>query len=156
MAKRLRRVVDVPGELARWDAVREADVDAYFLALPVDRTIELRFDFGEDWDGSIDLDLPRLAGARVKPVVYVSDAVVDRFDREALRHRILSAGAAYCRASLVHVVRRVARRDVRHDVALTLEESVRVFAEETAPSAVEEKVVFAVALAREADSGEKE
>jgi hypothetical protein len=50
----------------------------------------------------------------------------------------------------------VVKRDDRHDVELSLEESIRVFAEETRPADVGEKVAFAVEIAREADGGEKE
>lgn len=149
-----RIAVDVEHHLARWGAVREGE--DRFLPLPVDRTIELRFEFGADWDGTIDLDLAALAGARVKPVVFVAEEVAERFDRDGLRNRILAAGVVYCRAPLVHVARKVTRRDERHAVEAPLEESIRIFAEETTPPDVDAKVAFAVELAREADAGEKE
>jgi hypothetical protein len=141
--------------LARWDARPTGDHGDRFLPLPVDRTIELRFDLGDDWDGAIELE-PDLTGARVKPVVHVAEAVVERFDRNGLKDRILEAGATYCKAPVVHVVRTVVKRDDRHDVELSLEESIRVFAEETRPADAGEKVVFAVEIAREADGGERE
>jgi hypothetical protein len=146
--------VAVEHHLARWGGVREGKDT--FLPLPVDRTIELRFELDEDWDGAIDLDPEALAGARVKPIVFVAGAVVDRFDRDDLRLRIIHAGAIYCRAPLVHVVRTVVRRDERHAVEVPLEESLRMFAEETSPAGADRKVAFAAGLARAADGGERE
>jgi hypothetical protein len=129
-----------------------------FLPLPVDRTLELRIELGEDFDGDLDLLLVDVdvRDARVKPVVFVPEERVDLLDRETLRERILAIGAKYCKAPVVHVVRKVVRRDVRHDAEIPLEDSLRIFAEETKPRDTEEKIAFAAELAREADAGEME
>jgi hypothetical protein len=128
-----------------------------FLPLPVDRTIELRIEIGEDFSGDFELgNLDRFVGARVKPVLYVRESAVETVDRSALRDAILALGAKYVKTPIVHVVRRIVRRDERHDVELDLEDSLRLFAEETGVSDPERKVAFAVALARESDALESE
>lgn len=152
--KRLK--VNAQHQLARWGAIEVGFCGDRFLPLPVDRTLELKFEFGADWDGTIDLDLEKLAGSRVKPVVFVVEEAVERFDRDSLKLRILHAGAVYCRAPLVHVIRRTVKRDERHAVEVPLEESIRIFAEETNPADADKKVTFAAEVAREADGGEKE
>jgi hypothetical protein len=124
-----------------------------FLPLPVDRTVELRIEIGESFDGEIG-GFPDLAGARVKPVVFVPEERAELFDRDALREKLEEAGAIYVKAPTVHTIRRVVRRDARHDVDVPLEESLRIFAEETKPRDADAKVEFAAALAREADAGE--
>lgn len=126
-----------------------------FLPLPVDRTLELRFDLGDEFDGTLDLDVD-VEGARVKPVVFVPEGKVDLLDREEIQRALLAAGAKYVKVPVVHVVRTVAHRDERHDVEISLEESIRIFAEETKPRDVDEKVAFAAALARESDAGARE
>jgi hypothetical protein len=129
-----------------------------FIPLPVDRTIEVRLELAENFDGDLDLLLTDLdfRDARVKPVLFVPEAVVDLLSRDALRESILQAGALYCRTPIVHVVRTVVHRDERHDVEIPLEESLRIFAEETKPRDADGKVSFAAELAREADAGERE
>lgn len=124
-----------------------------FLPLPVDRALELRFDVGEVPE---ELEIPDVVDARVKPVVYVEEGGLETFDAEKLRQVLLEAGAKYVKSPIVHVVRKVVRRDERHDVEIPLEFSLELFAEETRPREAEEKVAFAAALAREADAGEKE
>lgn len=124
-----------------------------FLPLPVDRTVEIRLDLDLDFAGDFDVR-DDLEGARVKPVVFVPEERADLVDREALRTALLERGAVYVKAPLVHVVRREAKRDARHDVEVPLEESLRLFVEETRPRDAEAKVEFAAALAREADAGE--
>lgn len=126
-----------------------------FLPLPVDRTIELRWDFTRA-DLETEIPISDVTGARVKPVVYVAEDALDLFDREELRERIIAAGAKYVKAPTVHVVRGTTYRDERHDVEIPLEESLRLFSEETSPRDSAEKIAFAAELAREADAGEKE
>ncbi len=121
-----------------------------FLPLPVDRTIELRLEFGEDL-GDVDVE-----GARVKPILLVPEEKADLVDREGLRSKLMEKGAVYVKAPIVHVVRRAVKRDERHDADVPLEESLRLFAGETKPRDAEEKVAYAVALAREADAAEGE
>jgi len=127
----------------------------YFLPLPVEPTLEIRFELDEAWDGAWRLPAA-VSGARVKPVVSVPEARAEAVDRAALRRAVLEAGAVYCKLPEVHVRRREVRRDERHDVELPLEESLRIFAEETRPRDAERFVEFAAALAREADAGESE
>lgn len=128
----------------------------HFVPLPVDRTVELRLEFGADWDGEIVYARSDVEGARVKPVVFVAEEKADLVDREAIRATLVELGAVYVRAPMVHVVRNVVRRDERHDVEIPLEESIRLFAEETKPRDAEAKVAFALELAREADADEEE
>jgi hypothetical protein len=123
--------------------------------LPVDRTVELRFELGLDWDGEFDLDSEVIRGARVKPVVFVDEEKADLVDRDAMKEMISSLGAIYVRTPAVHVIRKRVKRDERHDVEIPLEESLRLFAEETRPEDAEEKIDYAVALAREADAGDE-
>ncbi len=124
-----------------------------FVELPVDRALELRFDLDLAFDGAFRL--PDVAGARVKVVVYVPEDVADLVDRVSLRNQIEEAGAIYVKDPVVHVIRSEVRRDARHEADLSLEESIAIFAAETSPRDAENKVAFAVALAREADGGEK-
>lgn len=121
------------------------------LPLPIDRTLEIRWDVGDDLSA-----LPDVAGARVKPVVFVREEDAAALDLVDLRNRILGAGAVYCRAPIVHVVRSEVKRDARHAADVPLEESLRIFAEETRPEDAGAKVEFAAGLAREADAGEEE
>lgn len=125
-----------------------------FLPLPVDRTLELRWDLGNGFPADGEPEIPDVAGARVKLVIFVAEESVMHLDRDGLRDRILSAGAKYCKAPVVHVVRKAEHRDARHAVDVPLEESLRLFAEETKPREAEDKVEFAAGLAREADAGE--
>lgn len=131
-----------------------------FLPLPVDRLLELRWELGEDFAGEYALDERSLeaikAGARVKPVIFVPESKLELVDREAVRTWLLELGAKYVRAPLIHVARRTTRRDARHDVEIPLEESIRIFADETRPRDKVAKRVFAAALAREADAGARE
>lgn len=121
----------------------------YFVPLPVDPTIEVAVRM----DLETEFEIPRdVRGARVKLVVYVPEARAAEVDRGALRAKLLDAGAVYARDPVVHVVRDEAKRDERHAVDVPLEESVRIFADETRPERAEEKIAFALELAREADS----
>ena len=143
--------------LERWEATPTEIPGHHFVPLPVERTIELRLELEADWDGGFEpTDFPDVLGARVKPVVFVVEERANLLDREALRASLEELGAVYVRTPLVHVLRKVVRRDERHDVEIPLEESIELFAEETKPRDAEAKVAFAVALAREADAGEKE
>lgn len=128
-----------------------AIVSEHFLPLPVDRTLELRWDVGVVPE---EMEIPDVVDARVKPVVYVEEGAI--FDAEKFKKVLLEAGAKYVRSPLVHVVRRETRRDERHDVEIPLEESLGLFAEETSPRDPEGKIEFAAAVAREADAGERE
>lgn len=130
-------------------------ITTYFLPLPAEPTREVRFNLDDDWDGTWSLNSD-VSGARVKPVVSVPEGSAEAVDRAALRKLILDAGAVYCKQPEVHVRRREVRRDARHDVELSLEDSLRIFAEETQPRDAERFVKFAAAIAREADSGETE
>ena len=129
------------------------EVGDRFLPLPAEPTRELRWDLPEDWDGAIPVDADLVRGARVKPVVTVPEARLAALDPEALRARILELGATYCKAPLVHVLRKRTARDERHATELPLEDSLAIFAEETRVRDPEEAVRFAAALAREADAG---
>ena len=122
-----------------------------FVELPVDRHVELLLDFAEDPDLAIDEGLVR--GARVKPVVVIPEEKLETFDRDALREAVLAAGAEYCRAPEVRVVRKRTKRDERHSADVPLEESLRIFAAETRARDSDAKVAFAAELAREADAG---
>jgi len=126
-----------------------------FIPLPVTRVVELSIDLMEDWDGSLDsIDLPPDAkGASVKPLVHISEDRLAELDRTALMKRILAFGASACRLPVVQVSRRREKRDERHASELSLEESLTIFAEEVRSPEPEERVAFAVALAREADAG---
>ena len=153
---RRKKVVRTTPALERWAAEPTEVPGQHFVPLPVDRTIELRFELGEDWDGNLVFSKGDVEGARVKPVVFVAEERADLVDRDAIRATLEELGAVYVRAPLVHVVRKVVRRDERHAVEIPLEDSIELFAEETKPRDAAEKVAFAVALAREADAGEKE
>lgn len=120
-----------------------------FVELPVDRLIEFTVHLGMDFDGRVTL--PEVSGARVKPVIFIPAERVDLLDRVGLVADLKSKGATAVKAPVVHVVRSVERRDERHDVDLPLEESLRLFAEETGvtdPGRIE----MALKLAREADA----
>jgi hypothetical protein len=131
-------------------------IEHRLLDVSADRTIEVRFELPAEWDGRFPLDPEALTGARVKPVVLVPEELASEVDRHALRAEILDAGAAYCKVPAVQVARRRVKRDARHETALPLEESLRIFAEETKPERAEEVLRFAAALARAADAGEEE
>jgi hypothetical protein len=131
-------------------------LENHFLPLPVDRTIELRWDLSEDFDGVLPVDPKEVDGARVKPVIYVPEEKADLVDRDGLRSDLLGMGAVYCKAPTVHVVRKKVQRDDRHAVEVPLEESLRMFAEETNPRDPDARVEFAATLAREADAGAEE
>ena len=126
-----------------------------FLPLPVDRHVELTFEFPETIDLAV-FDSNVVVGARVKPIVIVSEEKLETLDREAIRRAILEKGAVHCRAPEVRVVRRKVKRDERHAADVPLEESLRIFAEETRARNAEWKVGFAAELAREADAGARE
>lgn len=170
--KRVRKVSrDAPapelGPYARWtgeivsrgsfptSAVDRGYVKHHFLPLPADRTLEIRWDLDDDFDGSFEFP-DGVSGARVKPVIHVPEGKVGLVDRDGLRKVLLDAGAIYCKAPTVHVARRKVKRDERHAVEVPLEESLRIFAEETNPRDPDRRVEFAAALAREADAGAKE
>jgi hypothetical protein len=119
-----------------------------FLPLPVDRTLELRLEFGENL-GDVDV-----RGARVKPILFVPEEKADLVDREALRAKLIERGAVYVKAPTVHVIRKAIKRDERHRADVPLEESLRLFAGETRPRDADAKGEFAAALAREADAAE--
>lgn len=140
--------------LERFEARATEVPGHHFVPTPADRTVEVRVELGEDWEGGIEF--PDVRGARVKPVIFVAEERADLVDREAIRTVLEELGAVYVRTPLVHVVRKVVRRDERHAVDLPLEESIRLFAEETTPRDAGEKIAFALELAREADAGEKE
>lgn len=120
-----------------------------FLPLPVTPAVELT----AEWDGRLDLDPEVIRGAAVKLVLRVPEDRLAELDREALRAEVLAAGADSCRSPVIHVVRRREARDARHAAELSLEDSLRIFAEEVRAPDLEERVNFAAALAREADSG---
>lgn len=124
-----------------------------FLPLPAEPTRELVLELGDDWDGAWEFDPEVVRGARVKPVVYVPEGRLALLDRDALRKAIVEAGATYCRTPTIHVSRLREKRDARHDAELPLEESLRIFGEETRARDLAEKVAFAAELAREADAG---
>ena len=149
-----KKVVRSSPALERWEATPTDVPGHHFVPLPVERTIEIRFELDEDWNG--DLEFPDVVGARVKPVIFVAEERANLVDRDAIRSTLEELGAIYVRTPLVHVVRKVVRRDERHDVEIPLEDSIELFAEETKPRDAEAKIAFAVALAREADAGEKE
>jgi hypothetical protein len=152
-----KKVVRSTPALERWGGTPTDVPGHHFVPLPADRTIELRFELGEDWDGGFEpADFPDVLGARVKPVLFVAEERADLVDREAIRATLEELGAIYVRAPLVHVVRKVVRRDERHDVEIPLEESIGLFAEETKPRDAEAKVAFALELAREADAEDEE
>ncbi len=118
-------------------------------------TRELRWELRSDWDGEFRVRKGDVKGARIKPVILIPEEAVSFLDRHAIRQKILDFGAVYCKVPIVHVLRERVKRDDRHRVELSLEESLRIFAEETRPEDPEGKVKFAAALAREADSGER-
>jgi len=126
-----------------------------FIETGADPTLEVRWELDTGWNGRFAIP-ESVAGARVKPVVYVSEELSDQVDRHGLRTEILEAGAIYCKVPTVHVARRKVKRDARHEVELTIEESLRLFAEETKPSDPKGLVKFAAKLARAADSGDRE
>jgi len=121
-----------------------------------DPTVEVTFELPADWDGKFPLDPGAVKGTRVKPVVVLPEELVSGVDRHALRTAILDAGALYCKVPFLRVIRRKQTRDRRHAPDLPLEESLRIFAEETKTEDPEEVVKFAAALAREADAGATE
>lgn len=129
-----------------------------FIPLPVTPAVELSFDLGEDWDGRLSsLGLPEaVRGAAVKLVLRVAEERLGELDREGFRAAVLAAGAESCRAPVVHVTRKREARDDRHAAELTLEDSLRIFAEEVRAPDAAERVAFAAALAREADAGAEE
>ena len=148
MAKRLRKE-------GKPEAVF-ADGQVWFLPLPVEPTREIRFELDADWDGRWKIDPELVRGARIKPVVFVPEERASEVDKASLRQLFLDTGATYCKLPEVHVHRKEVRRDARHDVELSIEESLWLFASETRPKNTEDKVLFAAALAREADAGAKE
>lgn len=133
--------------------VRGGTIRRYAVPLPVERTLELTFEFDAAWDGALP-DFGDVDGARVKPVLFVPEELTDLVDREAWRDALLEAGATYVKTPTVHVVRRRTKRDERHAAQLSLEESLRIFAEETG-GAPKERIEFAAALARDADAGDE-
>lgn len=150
--RRKKPILDAAADRWRGDSKREAShptalgyVREYDLPLPVDRTLELR------WDALPDGDLPDVAGARVKPVLFLDEVESTTFDRGAFKERLREAGAVYVKAPVVHVLRRRSARDDRHAADVPLEESLRMFAQETHCGV--DHVEFAAALAREADAG---
>lgn len=143
-----KRKVKKVGDSGRF-VVRNKFVD--YGAQP---TRELRWELRSDWDGEFLVPSKDVKGARIKPVILIPEEVVNLLDRHALKQRILDLGAVYCKVPIVHVLRNRVKRDERHRVELSLEESLGIFADETRPKDSEGKVKFAVSLAREADSGE--
>jgi len=122
-----------------------------FIPLPVDRlvVVDLRVE-----EGAV-VGLPKssdVAGCLVKVRIEVPAEQIDVFDKEFLRQQIIELGAAHVRAVEVRVLRREAVRDDRHAVELSIEDSLRIFAEETKIQDAERRIAFAAALAREADS----
>lgn len=171
MAKRVKRVkssarVKVTGmeirlkaelEVTHGRGEGEKPISHRFLDLDADPTLEVRFELPAEWDGAFPLEGAALKGARVKPVVFVPEELSAEVDRHALRSAILETGAVYCKVPIVQVARKKVKRDERYAVELPLEESLRIFAEETRAEDAERLVKFAAALAREADAaGEKE
>jgi hypothetical protein len=134
---------------------KRTEVAEEFIPLPVIPVVEVSLNLGEDWDGTIrSVEIPKtILGANVKLLLRVSERWFAELDREVFQAAILKSGAVSCRPPVVHVVRKREARDERHAAELTLEESLRIFAEEVrAPDSVE-RVAFAAALAREADAG---
>lgn len=126
-----------------------------FVSLPVEPTRELRFELDANWDGRWPIQPTLVAGARIKPVVFVPEAIAANVDKFGLKAEFEALGATYVKTPHVHVVREKTTRDARHAVDLPLEESLRIFAEETRTSDLA-KVAFAAAIAREADAGVRE
>lgn len=145
-----KRKVTKIDDLGRF-AVRNKFVD--YRAQPIR---EICWKIPSDWNGEIWVVERDVKGARIKPVILIPEEVVNLLDRHAVRQKILDFGAVYCKVPIVHVLRKRTKRDDRHRVELSLEESLKIFAEETRPEDSEGKVKFAASLAREADSGERE
>jgi hypothetical protein len=127
-----------------------------FVKLGADATREVIFELSSDWDGMFCIDPKIMKGARIKPVVFVPEEIVAQVDRHALRQSIIEAGAVYCKVPTVHISRKKITRDERHDVSLSLEESLEIFAEETSPEDADKLISFAAKVARDADEGDEE
>lgn len=127
-----------------------------FFKLGADATREVVFELSSDWNGVFDIDPELMNGARIKPVVFVPEEIAAQVDMHALRQVIIEAGAIYCKVPTIHVARKKVTRDERHDVTLSLEESLEIFAEETNPTDADKLISFAAKVARDADEGEEE
>ncbi len=132
------------------------EISHRFLKLNADKTREVVFELSSDWNGVFFIDPKLIKGARIKPVVFVPEELSAQVDRHVLRQAILDAGAIYCKVPTVHISRKKVTRDERHDVTLTLEESLNIFAEETNPTDAPNLISFAAKIARQADEGESE
>lgn len=142
-------------KVTKVEELRRFSVRNKFVDYGAQPTRELRWELSPDWNGDLQISKKDVKGARIKPVILIPEEVVNLLDRHALKKIILDLGAVYCKVPIVHVLKKRAKRDDRHRVELSLEESLKLFAEETRPEDPEEKVKFAAALAREADSGER-
>lgn len=125
------------------------------IKLPVSRLLELTWELDSTFEGIIDIEAD-VAGARVKPVLYVPEEKLKLVDKNQLTQDLINAGASYIKAPTIHTIRKKVKRDDRHDVELSIEESLEIFAEETKVRDVDVKIAFAAELAREADSGVEE
>jgi len=130
-------------------------VENKFLESHADPVREIRLDLDADWDGEIPIRAKEVDGARVRLMIYVPEAAAGRVDRVGIRASTLKMGALYCKVD-VYVLRSAVKRDPRHRDELSIEESLRIFGEETRPAGVEKRIEFAAALAREADAGVRE
>lgn len=118
--------------------------------IPISRLVEVAVDVAVDgtcrWS-----HVSRLDGCRVKLTVSVPEELVDTVSVDSLVERAKTLGAEHVRTPEVRVVRKDVVRDERHHVDVPLEESLRIFAEETKVSGIDRLVEFAASVAREAD-----
>jgi len=125
-------------------------IDIEFIRLPVDRLVEVVLDFDESGGSQITAP-PDLEGCRIKLILNVPEEVAESIDPEAERQEILKLGASHVKTPEVRIIRKDVQRDDRHHIDVPLEESLRMFAEETQISDSDRRVEFAATLAREAD-----
>lgn len=122
-----------------------------FLPLGADPALELTWDLTRGDDLTVVPPIPKLA--HVKALVRVSEDLAAAVDRDALRRRILTAGAQTCVPVDLIVIRGEEReRGVEFELMST-KEAVLSFADETKPVDRDRKVALALAVAAEADEG---
>ena len=122
-----------------------------FIPLPVDRLVEIVLDISD----SGTYEMPKahaFDGCRVKVVINVPEEWAENINPAGIAEQFKASGATHVKAPVVRVLRKDVVRDERHVVDLPLEDSLRLFAEETKITDAERRIDFAAKVAREADA----
>lgn len=121
-----------------------------FVPLPVEELVEYVVDINESGTYPI-LEAHSFEGFRVKLVINVPEEWVENIDPAGIAKQFRLAGASHVKTPEVRVIRKDVVRDERHHVDVPLEESLRLFADETKIQDAERRIAFAAKVAREAD-----